>query len=135
MTTAYEVRDALVDILGDSLDLRASRYPSDKMNTPCAFVDIDEYDPRMVFGADTATYPFRVYVYYGRLAERSVQERIDRLRAPSGSGSLTAAVRDEANWPDQLIHYCSVTRIGRPMITEIAGEQLFVVEFDLEVVF
>lgn len=135
MTTTLEVREALCDILANVVGLRAHPYPTDTITAPCAYVDLDDFDPRMVFGEQVSTYPFQVKAYYPRLADQAAQRSIDVLRATSGDGSLMEAVQDEANWPDELVHYCSVTRIGRAEITEIAAEPLFVVEFDLEVVF
>lgn len=135
MTTVAEVRDALAIAVRDGCGLRTIAYPSDNLPVPCAVVSRLEMDPRMVFGKATATYPFRVMVFVGRIAEKASQKKLDILTEATGSGSLVVAVEDGDNWPDGLVDYCSVTLIGQPLEAAVAEETYLAVAFDIEVVF
>ena len=136
MTTIADVRDGMAQAITNGCGLRCVPYVTDSIPAPCAVISRQEMDPRMVFGKANAAYQFNVRVFVGRVAEKASQQKLDTLTEPSGSGSLVAAVEDEANWTANLVHYASVTRIGLvPQTVAVADETFLSVDFDIEVVF
>lgn len=135
MTTLADVREAMAAAITAGCGLRMRPYASDNITAPEGHIDLAEFDPRMVFDRETATYPFRVRVFVKRPAERSAQVRLDELREVHGPTSLRAAVENDENWPDDLVQYVVVTNIGAIGTIPNSDEQLFVVDFQIEVCF
>ncbi len=135
MTTIAEVRDGLCLAIRSGCGMRAIPYALDTLPAPCAVVTRMEMDPRMVLSKAKAAYPFKVSVFAFRAAEKSAQKKLDVLTEATGDGSFVVAVEDGANWPDDLVDYCSVTSIGEPYQAVIAEETYLAVDFDIEVVF
>lgn len=128
-----EVRQALSDAV-EVAGIRCSPYVLDVVNAPCAMVDRRQMDPRYVFGGTTTVYRFRLLCYFSRTDLRSAQTLMDECCDVTGDRSITAAVQDEANWPDGLIHTVSVVSVGDTYEREVAGVAYLTVEFDIEVI-
>jgi hypothetical protein len=134
MTTLNQVHAALADaVRATGWSVRSD--PSDNITEPVIHVDSLEFDPRMVLSEQTSTYPFLARAFVGRTAERASLLKLNNLRDVAGAGSLVAAVQDEDNWPDGLVHYASVTLVGRREIFTVADAEYFGCDFDIEVVF
>lgn len=133
--TIAEVREALSDAV-EVAGLRCEPYLIDVVNPPCAMVDRRQMDPRMVFGAGTNGYRFRLLCYFGRTSERGSQVLMDEYLSldTTSASSVKAAVESGDNWPDGLVHYCEVVNIGDTSEREVAGIPYLTVELDLEVV-
>ena len=134
MTTIAEARDSLAGAISQGTSLRALPYLASTIPHPCAFVRLGDYDPRMVLGKSKATFPFRVTVFLGPASERSVQQRCDVLREPSGTGSIVAAIEDGDLW-EATVDYAAVTLVGEPGEVIVAEETLMLFEVSVEVVF
>lgn len=135
MTTSIaDVRKAMADCLKLVEGLESQAYPIDTINPPCAHVVRKSMDPRTVFTGSTNVYGFGVVLYVSRTADEWGSATVDAYCEVSGARSIKAALEDEANWPTDLVHYVSVTQIGETAVTEVAGVQYLVVEFDIEVV-
>lgn len=133
MTTIADVRQALAEAV-ETTGLRCSPYVLDTINPPCAFVERRAMDPRMVFSQSNAVWRFSVRCYFQRTAERSGQMEMDSYCELSGERSLIAAIQDEANWPDDLIHHAAVVDVGDTRLVSHAGIEYLSVDFDTEVV-
>lgn len=132
MSYSDEVRQALAGAV-TQCGLRCSPYVLDQVNAPCAEIDRRAWDPRMVFAQGTGARAFVVRCLYDRTAEISAQKLMDEHMELSGASSLVAAVQDEANWPDNLVHYAAVTSIGDPVEVERGGIAYLCVEYEIEV--
>ncbi|HUS42881.1 MAG TPA: hypothetical protein VMY16_09460 [Ilumatobacteraceae bacterium] len=133
MTTIAEVRDALSDAITAGTGLRCLAYLQDTIPAPCGHLRRTEFDPRMVLGRASATYPFTLRVYVGRTAEVAAQKALDELAEPTGG--ICSAVEDADNWPDDLVQSAYVTSIGEPMVGTVADETFMVCDFNIEVIF
>ena len=127
-----EVRQALSDAV-EAAGIRCSPYVIDVVNAPCVMVDRRQMDPRHVFGGTVTVYRFRLLAYFARTDLRSAQTLMDECCDVTGARSITAAVQDGANWPDNLIHTVSVVNVGDTYEREVAGVAYLTVEFDIEV--
>lgn len=134
MTNIAEVRDGLAVAIRAGTGLRCFAYAGTTLPHPCGIVTPQGYDPRMVLGKSKATHEFSVTVFVGSAAERSAQQRCDRLREASGTESIVAAVEDSTNWP-VTVDYASVTFVGPVSEEIVAEESLMTFEVDIEVVF
>lgn len=134
MATIAQVRTALASAVTDGTGLRAEPLVLDSVNAPVAEVVRRPMDPRYIFSGTKANYALTVRVYWPRTAERTAQEGLDRLCEIQGPGSMVAAVEDGANWPDDLVDYAQVVRVGAVLAVERGGVEYLVVDFDVEVV-
>jgi hypothetical protein len=76
-----------------------------------------------------------VIVYVNRTDDVLAQQTVDLFAAVAGERSIRAAVETETNWPDDLIHYASVTRIGDTETYDVAGISYIGFVIELEAVF
>lgn len=132
--TIAEVRTALADCLRTIGGLEVNAYQTDQIVAPAAQVSRGAMDPRMVFSGATNAYKFTVVVFVSRTVEVDGQQAIDRYCEVAGAWSVKSAVESEANWPDALIDYAQVTEIGALEVTEVAGSEYLVTQFEIEVV-
>jgi len=131
--TIADVRDGLARVLETIDGWRAGPYLGDQVNPPCFKIARPAFDPRMVFGGSKASHTFRVHAYASRGATDTHERLLDELCELSGTGSVIAAVQDGTNWP-VTVDYAQVTQVGEVGISEIAGVEYLVVNFDIEVV-
>lgn len=135
MPTVQEVRQALSDAITDGVGLRAAPMWQDTFTAPIAIVTRREFDPRLVFTGTTASYEFTVTIYADRTNERTAQVLLDDYCELDGSGSVVAAIQDEANWPNVTVDYAQVTRVGEVQSVAQGESQYLAVALDVEVVF
>ena len=133
MTTLNEVHDGLAGAIRDGAGLRCLPYLADTIPAPCGHLERDEFDPRMVLGRASATYPFTLRIYLPRTAEVASQKVIEGYAEPLGG--ITSAVENPDNWPDNLVQSAYVTFIGRATIETVADETFMTCDFNIEVIF
>ena len=134
MTTIGDVREALAAAVSDGTGLRCHPYMLDQFAAPCALVERRQMDPRMVFGQGHAVRNFAVRCYFPRVNERAGQIDMDSYCELSGERSVIAAIQNEDNWPNELIHHAVVVNVGDTLLVNVAGAEYLSVAFDVEVV-
>ena len=135
MTTLLEAADALAKAVTEGSGLRAVSLLDEDINAPIAEVALDEYDPRFVFTGEKAVYPFQVTVYVARTAVRAAQTALAGFRDLHSATSIVAAVQNSDLWPDDLVDYAAVTKVGRIVPVNVAGADYLTVTFDIDVCF
>ena len=134
MPTVQEVRTALADAIAVT-GLRSAPMWQDTFTAPIAIITRREFDPRLVFTSNRATYQFTVTIYADRTNERTAQVLLDDYCELSGAGSVVAAIQTAANWSGVTIDYVQVTRIGEVSATSQGESNYLTVPIDVEVVF
>ena len=134
MTTIADVRSQMAEAIATT-GWAVSSYEFDAINPPVVHIMVDEFDPRFVFGGGKRPIPFRVQAFANRTGEISSLKRLDALKEPTGSGSLTAAVQTSANWGAVSIDIAEVTSVGRTVEVEVAGNVYLMAQFIVEVLF
>ena len=131
--TIYDVRTALADVLGQIPDWRVTPYVGTQVNPPVLKVSRPSFDPRMVFGQAKAAHKFVVTAYVVMGAAEQGEQLLDSLCELTGATSLIATVQNGDLWSIS-VDYCSVTNVGEVTAAEIAGAELLVCPFEIEVV-
>jgi hypothetical protein len=134
MPTVAQVRDELADVITTGAGLRAAALVQDTMVAPIAVVTRRPFDPRMIFSQAKAAYQFTVTIYVDRTDERAAQRALDTYCELSGTGSVTAAIQNGANW-SVTVDYAQVTQIGEVQAVIIGESNYLAVPLDVEVVF
>ena len=133
-TTIGDVREAAAAAITVATDLRAFAYLSEILAPPCAYISPVDFDPRMVMGSGVTTYPFQVRLFFAAEADQQMQKLIDQYRDVSGTLSITVALQDGTNWPDNLVQSVSVTRVGELQRVDWQGVAYLIFELDFDVI-
>lgn len=139
MTATYaQVRAGLAAAVTAGTDLDA--HPRGERHqmppAPCALVLRAETDHRLTF-SDTKTHGFfKVQVLVQANNTDASVDALDEYAAPYGDRSVTLAVADGDNWPDDLVDYAQVQLVGPILEATPAGgqETYLMIELDVEVV-
>lgn len=134
MTTIYEVRSSLADVLATISGWTVGTpYVGDQV-TPYSFkINRPAFDPRMVFSQSKATHVFTVTAYAPRTATEASEQALDALCELSGDGSLIAAVQDGDLWT-VTVDYASVIQCGEIQAVDWDTTQFLACQFQIEVV-
>lgn len=130
--TIDEVRQALAQAVKNGTGLDCSPYVLDQVNAPCAMVDRQGFDPRLVMVSTKSVYRLRVVMFMARLSDIDAQKAIDAYCDLTGEHSVRAAIEDGSLWTT-TVDYAAVTNIGDTVEREVAGAVYLVTEFDVEV--
>jgi hypothetical protein len=131
--TFVEVRDALASAASEC-GINFQVYPDDAFDAPGGYVTYEPFDPRLVFSGAKVTVTFRLWVCAVGVDPPAAGLVLDGLMDPFATTGVTAAVQDEANWPDDLVDYAQVVQVGA--FTEVrqnADSRVFGVPIDVEV--
>ena len=135
MPTVTEVRDTLATAITNGAGLRAAPLMQDTMVPPIAIVERQAFDPRLVFAQGKAAYQFTVRLFAGRTNERAAQEALDGWCEISGTGSVIAAIQNDANWGATDVDYAVVTNVSEVQAAAVAESVYLTVELTVEVCF
>jgi len=111
-------------------------HVGDQINAGCIVVSRPSYDPRMVFSLAKAEYNFRLVAYASRAGSDASEDALDDLCAPTGAGSLIAAVQTSDNW-SVTVDYAEVVMAGETQLTQFGNDttEFLACSFDVKVVF
>ena len=135
MTTIYEVRQALGEVLSNIPDWTVGTpYVGDQPPNPYTFrVALPAFDPRYVFSQSKAQHTFVVTAYAPRTAPDESERRLDALKELSGDGSLIATVQNGSLW-SVTVDYAQVTNCGAVQAVDWDTTQFLACQFEIEVV-
>ena len=134
MTTIYQVRSALADVLslipGWSV---GSPYVGDQVNAFTFKINRPAFDPRMVMQQSKAAHTFTVTAYAPRAVPEESEAALDALCELTGTGSLIATVQDGDLW-SVTVDYAVVTQCGEIQAVDWDTTQFLACQFQIEVV-
>lgn len=95
MTSIKAMRQGLAANLSTIPGMRTSYFIPDNVNPPCAVITPPTIRYDLAMGRGTDQYDFQVIVLVTRADERIGQDLIDSYCAPSGAGSVKAAIESD----------------------------------------
>ncbi|CAB5218608.1 hypothetical protein UFOVP219_39 [uncultured Caudovirales phage] len=95
MATISALRSALTSNLQTISGLRVATTLPDVVNPPMAMIGLEKVVYNRQNNKSMAEYTFKVSVIVGRVSERTAQNLLDVLVAPSGAGSIKTAIESD----------------------------------------
>lgn len=124
------VRTEIASALGSISGLRTFAYSPSSLEPPSAVVGQGEVTYDETF-AGSMTSMFGVLVVVSRADDRNGQSRLNEYLAPTGSGSIKAAIESDATL-NGSVGYVTVGSANAPTEVEMAGVSYLAVEFEVE---
>ena len=124
------VRTEIASALGSISGLRTFAYTPSSLEPPSAVVGQGAIDYDATF-AGSMTAEFGILVVVSRADDRNGHSRLNEYLAPTGSGSIKAAIESDPTL-NGSVGYVTVTGANPPSEVEMANTSYLAVEFTCE---
>lgn len=130
--TLTGIRTGLATRLATITGLRTHATLPDQVNPPCALVQPDGIDFDATMGRGLDKYRLTVRLLVARASERAAQGALDAYLAPTGAGSVKAAIEGDITLGG-IVDATRVTRATGYGVYEVGGVPYLGCDFAIEV--